>query len=268
MRDFTAQPARWWPGFRRDHPLARDCIGFWPAWEGQGTRAYDVAHPFATGGHGTLSGDTGTPTWAAGRYGRGLSYVNASDQWVNVPTAPRFDLTDAVSIAALVRTDSAPAGWAGIVGKWASDAGERAYLLVMEDDEQPGMYVTGGSLSAASAVVANTWYALVGTYDRVNINLYVDGVGETPVAENGVMDTVVGPVHIGVMRTDHADKHGWGGAIGPVGIWSRALSAAEAEEWSAEPYALVTPRQRTYSYVTAAAVGNPWYYYAQQEAVA
>ncbi|HYF01407.1 MAG TPA: LamG domain-containing protein, partial [Planctomycetota bacterium] len=91
---------------------------------------------------------------------------------------------------------------------------------------------TQGEAFSTTNAAAGVWYHLVGTFEKPNVRLYVNGRLESTVAHNFDLDYGARPLFIGRTGEDgeagegnwDADLNGW---IDDVRIYSRALSAAE-----------------------------------------
>ncbi len=97
---------------------------------------------------------------------------------------------------------------------------------------------TASHFANASAVASEGWQMLIGTYDKTNMSLYVNGVQVDQTALALSIDTSsFNGLYIGAHSTSpNANSlRGW---IGFVGVWSRCLSKAECELISGDPFAM------------------------------
>jgi hypothetical protein len=83
-------------------------------------------------------------------------------------------------------------------------------------------FLGGSALSGTTAVVANTWYHVVVTYDGVTLRLYINGVLEA--SEARTMDASDGTIILGAGKSGNFPFQG---AIDEVRFWTRALCKEE-----------------------------------------
>jgi hypothetical protein len=86
-------------------------------------------------------------------------------------------------------------------------------------------YISGAWRQAAAAITQNAWNHVVCSYDGTSVKTYVNGVLLTTTAISGTMNNPSSPLlYIG---RNVADGAYFNGAIDELGIWKRALTAAE-----------------------------------------
>ena len=181
---------------------------------------YNAAAPFGD--------DQQLPAWTDGRFGKALDFDGA-DNYVNVPFNV-INSAQSFSVEAWVKADTLTMpDWQKVI---ASDrAGGNSWDLCLLSDNVFGFYVwntAGSSFSARTdSVLPDTWYHLVGVYDSMEgqINIYLNGVGTTPVAMTGTAAESSGPLRIGANILAPATM--FDGVIDEVKLYSRALTAAE-----------------------------------------
>lgn len=99
-----------------------------------------------------------------------------------------------------------------------TSVGDRIYLQTYD-----GSYKT---VASTTDVVDGTWHHVCGTKEGTTGKIYVDGILEdTDTISNVSIST--GFLSIGVQWRSTGSEHYFDGAIAGVGIWTRALSAAE-----------------------------------------
>lgn len=217
--------------FDYSHPLARDMMLYVPFNEGAGRQVRNAA---SRGGVSTQA----TPGWSPGRFGQTCAIVDG------VNSAPRFasDLGDV------------PSGNPVSFAAWCyptSMTGNRALLQKRNDGlGTPTAYYFGSNATAIAAgsnynvynaSVAYTWvlnqWVHIGmvlgpdtTRFYVNGAFYGSNGGAVGVAVN-TADVFIGAAGIG--------GETWSDKLDDVGLWARALTAAEFAQLYAEPFCLL-----------------------------
>jgi hypothetical protein len=194
--------------------LADGPVAYWRMGEASGTTAVD-----ATGnGHdgllkggvklgepGALNGDSDTAM-----YFDGTSYVDVGDKL-------DFAGTASLSIEAWVHPQ---AGKGGYLGKGMYDQGYKGYFIA--DNDSTIQWVREGAVASPPVITFTTYSHVVGTYDGLNLTLYVNGAkAGSKVATNPITDHP-NPFTIGQVA-------GWGkfvGWIDEVAVYDKALDAA------------------------------------------
>lgn len=168
--------------------------------------------------------------------GTGLDFSGAISRRVNCGDDISLDITTAITLEAWVRLDAV--GQRQYVISRFDDVGNENYLMYVWDAaNKPRMSVYIGGVKkecvANTAVVIDTWYHMVGTYDGANVQFYLDGVADgAAVPAVGAIDNDDVSFLIGG-RTSGAgsDRTVWG-IIDEVRIYSRAISPTEVAEHS------------------------------------
>jgi hypothetical protein len=211
-------------------------IGFWQFNETSGTSASDAS---GNGNTGTL---VNGPTFVAGRdSGNALNFDGTNDQ-VRVTRSgalepAKVSLSAWVRLAAGVTQDD----WATIIKKtYDNDNSEPfgTYSLQLSPGGQ-GNFLTfhtghagdGNDLISAAPIATGQWVHLAATYDPATgeKRLYVNGtqVASATLTSALVYDTSsAGNLYIG---QDPGAGEAFQGAIDDVGVWGRALTAAEVQ---------------------------------------
>lgn len=142
--------------------------------------------------------------------------------------------TAAITVEAMVRLNTLPVGTQSgnttLVRRQNATSGFALY--VNKDTGVAGFAINDKLVEGASALAANTWYHLVGTYDGANVRLYIDGVevSASPVAQTGVLiaPTTSCDFKIGGEATSASgNTRNLTGIIDDVRIYGSALSAAQ-----------------------------------------
>ena len=177
--------------------------------------------------HGTLVDD---PPWV----GEALDF-DGTDDYVSVPSDPRIENFTAITLGAWVNPLGAPgSGWGRIISKdqggtsddyaltYKFDAGG-AYKVVCRINTSVEVKTQEGN----TTVVPNTgWHFFVGTWDGVNVRVYLNGVLDgTSAATTGFMDDSNLPLGIGGHQASNTRR--FDGLIRDAFIYDRALSASE-----------------------------------------
>ena len=186
--------------------------------EGTGTTVADAS------GH-SLTGTVSGTTWsAAGKYGNALVF-NGTSALVRVPNAASLQLTTGMTLEAWVNPAAVTNTWRDVIYK-----GDDNYYLegTSAQGQTPAM---GGTfspnpLNAASALTANAWSHLAGTYDGATMRLYVNGVQAASRAQTGAIATSTNPLQVG---GDGIYGQFFQGMIDEVRIYNRALTPAEIQ---------------------------------------
>jgi len=175
------------------------------------------------GNDGTL---VGGPTWAAaGRIGAALS-LDGVDDYVNCGNGASLDITDRVTLAAWVKTGDAANGEHNpYVVK-----GDTSYALKHNTGNTIEFFIYDGTWYAANSAVVTTdfnneWHHVAGTYDGVQLKVYVDGVVVGSNLHTGVIASAAYEVNIG--RDAQNATRLYKGLIDDVRIYHGVLPKSE-----------------------------------------
>jgi len=232
------KPARWLPG-RNEEGVAgelwRGCVGYWPMWEGAGSKAFDFSH---YNNDGTLTNMDPPTDWVKTEKGFALSF-DGTDDYVRVEDQSSLNFGTAdFSFGALFysRADSAHLG---ILNK---RSGGNGWRIDASDNDSLYAYIFGSS-SAGSVVISN------GAPERWVCALVVAQAGVVAIWLNGARwpttDTYAGTVdnseYLEIGRLDHNNDYAFLGTIAWCGVWNRALQDAEAMRISMNPFCMIEP---------------------------
>jgi hypothetical protein len=142
--------------------------------------------------------------------------------------------------------------FASVYLKTCSSLSGASYNYCMKSDFDNNGYIDLGDLSYFAAAYLqspvdwetivsseminkpNEWYNVVGTYDRTNLKLYVNGVEVDSKPENRQLNDVIKPLCIGNIKsdcitssTDNKLNGYYNGIIDELKIWDNSLSASE-----------------------------------------
>jgi PKD repeat protein len=187
--------------------------------EGSGATAADAS---GKNNHGAISG----AAWAAGKFGKALSF-NGSNNQVTVKDSASLDLTNGLTLEAWVNPKTSTRGRTVILKE--KPGGAVYNLYSSEDAHLPLASVFVGDyriISSKSQLPLNQWSHLATTYDGKYQRLYVNGKEVASRAQTGSIQTSGGALKIGGNGI-------WGewfsGAIDEVRIYNRALAVSEIQ---------------------------------------
>ncbi len=149
-------------------PTGPTLLGWWQFDEADGTTAADSS---VLGNTGILFND---PTWVSGVFGSALAFD--TNQWVNVPASPVYDLTNAISVSLWVYSPRASGtGPATIFSK--GDGVSDGWALGLNNDQAVTFAMTatnGNQLTAPVSLPTNAWTYVVASFDGTNATLYLN----------------------------------------------------------------------------------------------
>ena len=160
--------------------------------EGQGTTAYDSS---GYGNDGTLGDGTcipgvgSCPDWVPGKYGNALS-LDGIDDYVEVQNSLSLNSTEEITVIAWIKAPPQQTNdWPRIACKisWLTSG----WCFLVKNDTNvlrweiftPNHRVVNGTTD----ILDNQWHHVVGTYDKKNLTIYVDGEFEANLTENAYM---------------------------------------------------------------------------------
>jgi hypothetical protein len=175
------------------------------------------------GNHGTLRG---TPTWAAGgKIGAALN-LNGRSDYVDCGNGASLNITDQVTLSAWVKPNMfGDSAYQGIVGK-----GDHAYVLQQTNVNAIQLAIYDGTWYSANSTGGTTalnslWHHVAGTYDGVQLRLYIDGKMAASTLRTGVIAPTTYAVYIGA----NSEQSGrlFSGTIDDVRIYRGVLPTSE-----------------------------------------
>ncbi|MEM3616535.1 MAG: LamG domain-containing protein [Candidatus Bathyarchaeia archaeon] len=196
-------------------------VGYWSFDEGTGTTAYDSS---GNNNHGTIYG----ATWTNGKIGNALQF-DGIDDYVFIENSPSLQVSQSITITAWTKVEETTGDHQIILAKWYPSP---SYVLEMQPDGQTPQLAIVNSAGTVIYAISNIaipigeWAHITGTYDGLNVKIYVNGI-LTGTSE------LCGPINIGdqpVLIGAHAvewDRNWFNGIIDEVKIYNRALSAEE-----------------------------------------
>lgn len=197
---------------------ASENVLFLPMNENAGTALSDYS---GKGNNGTAS----NTTWVAGVSGSALSF-NGTSSVVTVPSSANLQLSKHMTVSFWMKTSITHSDWVRLVGKGSGSNRNFGMWLATNGTLLWQHVATDGSWSGATTAVTvnnGAWRHIVGTYDGVNIKIYVDGIERASQAWTLGPITTTDPITIG-----YGNMHGYfNGQIDDVRIYNRALLPAE-----------------------------------------
>jgi hypothetical protein len=200
-------------------------IGYWPFNE----NANDVS---GNGNNGTVNGATLTTD----RFGNENSAYNfnGTNNFIEVADNNLLDLTNNFTLSAWYFTNNQTQFEQTILGK-GRDVGGSGYNLLFNTDNNGVSYniqigLNSGTLNTGAGISVNQsnsigWHQIVGTYDGVNIKLYIDGVLQFTNTQNITLENSSQNLYFG-RELLNLPRY-FNGKLDDIGIWNRALTQAE-----------------------------------------
>jgi hypothetical protein len=175
-------------------------------------------------GNGLNGTIVGNPEFVEGIAGMGLLFDGVND-YVDLGNNGVFDITEQITLSAWVNTnDSGNAQHNPYVGK-----GDHAYAIKHSSGNQIEFFIYDGDWFAADVRVDDSfngdWHHVAGTYDGMELKVYVDGGLGVTKAHEGSIEIQSHNLNI-ARNSEEVDRY-YGGVIDEVGIYNRALSEPE-----------------------------------------
>ena len=206
--------------------LADSPAGYWRLGEASGTFAANSATAgTANAGTYARAPQLGVTSLVPSETNTATRFNAAARQHVAVPHSGSLNPTSGLTVEAWIKPDSIPAGFATVAAKPGAYAlqftGGRLEFKV-EGDSTPA-----AAVAPAGAIQAGRTYHVVGTYDRSNVKLYVEGrlVSTTPLTEE--LATSPDSFHIAGWR---GETEFLSATIDDVAVYGDALSAARVAQ--------------------------------------
>jgi hypothetical protein len=223
----------WATGVGQLEQVTSGLVSYW-SMRNTGTTVHDEI-----GANSCTAVNSPTFAYANGVVGNGAGFAGGTD-YISVPTTATFAGAAAGSVSLWLKST----GGAGNVRIAYSEttsgsqfgrvmvffgATETVTFLIRDSTADPSG--TAKSVASTSALSADTWYHIVGTFDSVanEIKIYINGTlnNTTSTAVSALGTSATAGIRIGV-RADGTLP--WTGPIDEVRIYNRALIAAEVAQ--------------------------------------
>ncbi|HQU85580.1 MAG TPA: sialidase domain-containing protein, partial [Pyrinomonadaceae bacterium] len=173
-------------------------------------------------------------TYGNGKVGQGFRFDGFDDQ-ITIPHNANQNGGTNLTLEAWIYSTNLVHGGTIIQKRTAGNVG--GYLLEPTQPAGGGapnglafIIMIGGvyqNLNPANIVTANVWQHVAATYDGAFMRIYVNGVEVGNRAQTGAIDNVTTPIVIG---RNAVNTTVFSGGIDEIGIYNRALSAAEIRD--------------------------------------
>ncbi len=197
----------------------------------------------------------GRACFAAGRPGAGKALELTGKEHARIGNESRFDVTDAITVAAWIKVHAFDRPWQAIVTK-----GNSAWRLQRSASGKTlefacsGLSVPDGSewgsLSGKGSVDDGKWHHAVGVYDGSKMSLYVDGALGASQKASGKIAVNDEPVFVGENSEEGA--RGFNGLIDDIVILNHALDAEGVKRLHREGPAFLVPETMADAFVQEA----------------
>lgn len=213
-------------GVNYSSPQARGLVGWWPF---SPNNAFFELYDLIRGNNGQLPVGSPSPTWTLdAEKGWVLSFGGGDDRvdvgsptyqgdngiswsfWFTAAAAPaQFDV---------IALQSSDTNWANGHGfYWNSSTVLRYFIQAFDTNRAEFTF---------SSVALNTWYHVVGTWDKANVRIYVNGAEGTADPYTGTL-TEGNPMEFGQGRGTSFNHNG---RLFDIRIYNRALSPGEVRD--------------------------------------
>lgn len=164
-----------------------------------------------------------------------FNFTGSTNSYVNVGNAVIFDsITDGITLEAWVKPSTFVNNFQRFISKQYSidySTVNSCFQLGIHNTNT-WRWSVGGQFDtyiSTPAPIANNWYHIVGTYDKVNSKIYVNGVGVyTSALYTGALKTNSSQiVTIGTSDWTGSRAYSYTGAISFVSIYRRAITGSE-----------------------------------------
>lgn len=183
------------------------------------------------------------------RFGKigGATYFNGVDGYMLVPASNKIQPSDSISICVWINQEQkSNIGWSTVIDKryeFLSDPWSSYGISTHPDYANKWMFsVSSGTVGSAKTTMAkssnpyNAWTLIVGTYNKSQLKLYINGVLDTTIAKTGSLGYSSLDLHIGYSGTGPNEY--FKGRMDDIRIYGRVLSAAEIQNLYSAPNAI------------------------------
>jgi len=185
-----------------------------------------------SGPNGYTLTETGSPIHSAGKFGNGVTFVQASKyQSIADASCPNLEMSGSFTVSVWAKPTNTAGSWAtGYMLSKRLFTPDRGYYLALSGGVNPIFYAAGLTTNvqvvSTGAVANGNWYHIVGVYDSVNtkLKIFLDSV-KTEVTASGAITDSNSIFYIGLNSNNTAE--GFDGEIDDVAVFNRALTDAE-----------------------------------------
>jgi hypothetical protein len=205
--------------------LTYGLVGYWPF-------CGNANDDSGNGNNGIVNGATLTTD----RFGNSNSAYdfNGTNNFIEVADNNLLDLTNNFTLSAWYFTNNQTQFEQTILGK-GRDVSGSGYNLLFNTDNNGVSYniqigLNSGTLNTGAGIPVNQsnsigWHQIVGTYDGVNIKLYIDGVLQFTNTQNITLQNSSQKLYFG-RELLNLPRY-FNGKLDDIGIWNRALTPQE-----------------------------------------
>ncbi len=144
--------------------------------------------------------------------------------YAEVADSTSINPTDAITVECWVYWDASSDS--GLVAKWTSGINQD-YMLYKQSATQFDFYI-GAQNKRCNTALSNGWNHIVGTYDKTNMKVYLNGVIDGALAHTSAIPNTVQVLEIG--RYNNQASFSYSERIDDARLYGIALSAEEVEQ--------------------------------------
>lgn len=207
-----------------DNAVAEGYVLWLPLDEGQGSVAKDKS---GFGNDGTIFG----AQWVNLNGGYALSFDGTDDK-VDCGSGTSLSITQAITIETWIKANAPGTHHGTLYAKVDRGSNNGIRVTILNNDYliiQNNVTGSGRAAAFAYSPYYGNWHHVVGTYDRQNLQLFLDGEPKSAQADTKAIPSVANNAWIGRQYHPTASKHPFDGLIGEVRIYNRALTPQEIQ---------------------------------------
>lgn len=161
-------------------------------------------------------------------------FFDGEDDYIEIPHSSSLSITHEISVAVWIKLfEISQTQYILLKDSETNYGKDHSFVLSIAESEVNWGIADGyvaKNVSSASKLKPNTWYHLVGTYDGMNLSIYIDSIQENSL-DIGSMTIIKHnkPLKIGRIREAGTWYYPFHGIIDELMIYKRKLSAAEIE---------------------------------------
>jgi hypothetical protein len=193
-----------------------ELIAQWPLDESSG----DVVPDIIGGNNGEFKGKL---KWVPAKFGNGLEFDAADNNYVEIPRADELEFADSMTLMAWVNVEA-------VTGREEIISYADSYVIRIDGNVFNGHIFQGGDWHTANgttSVQTDKWYFVAMTYDSNDVNIYVNGEFDGSIAAPGKIDYQDFPLCFGYFPADPGQSWWFTGILDEVEIWNQAMTEDE-----------------------------------------